>query len=342
MTQVPENSSAQSKSQSPLVIRVATEFIATLFAMFAIYTLYSLSTAMYGINVLMIAICTGVAYAASTIIAARISGGHLNPAVTVASMLTGRTSYLAGLCYIVAQVLGAIAAAGLFVFILPQTQIVKDTNWFAPVVNGFEDGSISASQLKSVNASFGIITAFVVEVIAAALVIATAISQTKDNGKTRSNYAVSMGLAYAAGTFMTYQITGSGLNPARSTGIAVFTITRDLAVKPYTQLWAFWIAPIFAAALVGFVTLLTKLLTTSANLENRKSGYAHAKNAANTMVETQVATQVATPVETPVETPVATQNYGDNSYNFAFSQANNANNLQGDATNLSNFQEDYK
>ena len=172
------------------------------------------------------------------------------------------------------------------------------------------------------NASFGIITAFVVEVIAAALVIATSISQTKDNGKTRSNYAVNMGLSYAAGTFMTYQITGAGLNPARSTGIAVFTITRDLEVKPYTQLWAFWIAPIFAAALVGFVTLLTKLLTASANIDNNKSGYAHAKNAN--------------------QAPVAIQNYDENSANFGFSEANSINNMQSDATNLSNFQENYK
>ena len=107
------------KTAAPLIVRIGTEFIATALAMFVVYTFYSLTTVMYGINVLMIAAGTGIAYAAATYIASKVSGGHLNPAVTVASMLTGRTSYTAGLCYIVAQVLGAIAAAGLFILIIP-------------------------------------------------------------------------------------------------------------------------------------------------------------------------------------------------------------------------------
>jgi hypothetical protein len=178
-------------------------------------------------------------------------------------MFTGRTSYLEGPCYIIAQVLGSILAAGAFVFILPQTKMVKDANWFAPVVNGFEQGSISATQLKSVNSSFGVITALLVEVIAVAIIVATAMNYTKDNGKTNCGYSTHMGIAYAAATLITYQITGSGLNPARSTGIAIFANFKELEVKPLTQLWVFWIAPIFAAALVGFIILLTKLLAVS-------------------------------------------------------------------------------
>ncbi|MFP1719164.1 MULTISPECIES: MIP/aquaporin family protein [unclassified Gardnerella] len=263
MIEAPETTSEEAKSDSPLAIKIATEFIATALLMFTIYTFYSLSTAMYGINLLMIAVGTGVAYAAAISIASKVSGGQLNPAVTIASMFTGRTSYLEGPCYIIAQVLGSILAAGAFVFILPQTKMVKDANWFAPVVNGFEQGSISATQLKSVNSSFGVITALLVEVIAVAIIVATAMNYTKDNGKTNCGYSTHMGIAYAAATLITYQITGSGLNPARSTGIAIFANFKELEVKPLTQLWVFWIAPIFAAALVGFIILLTKLLAVS-------------------------------------------------------------------------------
>lgn len=322
MIEAPETTSEEAKSDSPLVIKIATEFIATALLMFTIYTFYSLSTAMYGINLLMIAVGTGVAYAAAISIASKVSGGQLNPAVTIASMFTGRTSYLEGPCYIIAQVLGSIFAASAFVFILPQTKMVKDANWFAPVVNGFEQGSISATQLKSVNSSFGVITALLVEVIAVAIIVATAMNYTKDNGKTNCGYSTHMGIAYAAATLITYLVTGSGLNPARSTGIAIVANFKELEVKPLTQLWVFWIAPIFAAALVGFVTLLTKLLTTSANLENRKSGYTHANNAN--------------------QAPVSIQNYDENSANFGFSEANSVNNMQSDATNMSNFQENYR
>lgn len=264
MNHAQEKACNQAQPKTPLVVRIATEFVATALAMFIIYTFYSLATAMYGINILLIAVGTGVAYSAATSIAAKISGGHLNPAVTVASMLTGRTPYVAGIGYIVAQILGSLAAAGVFVFVLPQTKLVKDVNWFAPVVNGFEKASLSANQLKSVNASFGVITALVVEVIAVLLIVAVAMNRTDDNGNARCGYATNMGIAYAASTLITYQITGSGLNPARSTGIAVIASSRDLEVKPLSQLWAFWIAPIFAAALVGFVMLITKLLTDSA------------------------------------------------------------------------------
>ena len=172
------------KTAAPLIVRIGTEFIATALAMFVVYTFYSLTTVMYGINVLMIAAGTGIAYAAATYIASKVSGGHLNPAVTVASMLTGRTSYTAGLCYIVAQVLGAIAAAGLFILIIPQQDSSIDPSqvgqgsgfdkkyWFVSIVNGFEKASLSARQLKEINLSFGIVSALLVEVIAVILIVA--------------------------------------------------------------------------------------------------------------------------------------------------------------------------
>ena len=261
-------SKQSSALRTPLIFRVGAEFIASAFAMFTIYMFSSIVTAMYGVNVLMIAVGTGIAYAAAIGIASKFSGGHVNPAITIASMLTGRTPYISGILYIIAQVLGAIAAAGVTVFVLPQTKMVPAHTWFAPVVNGFENASISANQLKSVNASFGVITALVVEIIAVLVIVATAMTYMNDNGSTKCGYSTHMGIAYAAGAFITYQITGAGLNPARSTGIAILAQSQKLSVSPLSQLWVFWIAPIFAAALVGFVMLICKLATSSSNNQN--------------------------------------------------------------------------
>lgn len=223
---------------------------------------------MYGVNVLLIAAGTGLAYAAAISIAAKVSGGHVNPAVTIASMLTGRTSYISGILYIIAQVLGALVAASITVFILPQTKMVPEKTWFAPVVNGFESASISANQLKSVNASFGVISALIVEIIAVLIIVATAMTYTREDGSAKCTYAAHMGIAYSVGAFITYQITGSGLNPARSTGIAILAQSKKLATAPLSQLWVFWIAPVFAAALVGFVMLISKLVRSSSKDSN--------------------------------------------------------------------------
>lgn len=255
-------SKQKSAASAPLIFRIFAEFVSSVFALFTVYMFSSVVTAMYGVNVLLIAAGTGLAYAAAISISAKVSGGHVNPAVTIASMLTGRTSYISGILYIVAQVIGAIVAAALTVFILPQTKMVPAKTWFAPVVNGFESASISANQLKSVNASFGVIAALIVEVIAVLIIVATAMTYTREDGSAKCTYAAHMGIAYSVGTFITYQITGTGLNPARSTGIAIFAQSKKLAVAPLSQLWVFWIAPIFAAALVGFVMLISKLVNT--------------------------------------------------------------------------------
>lgn len=257
------NDEQKASAPAPLIFRIFAEFIASVFAIFTIYTFSSVVTAMYGVNVLLIAAGTGLAYAAAISIAAKVSGGHVNPAVTIASMLTGRTSYISGILYIIAQVLGALVAASITVFILPQTKMVPEKTWFAPVVNGFENASISANQLKSVNASFGVISALIVEIIAVLIIVATAMTYTREDGSAKCTYAAHMGIAYSVGAFITYQITGSGLNPARSTGIAILAQSKKLAASPLSQLWVFWIAPVFAAALVGFIMLISKLVRSS-------------------------------------------------------------------------------
>ena len=94
----------------PLAIRVGAELAGSCIVFFAIYAFSTFGSALFGINMAFIALATGVAYAAVTFIFAKVSGGQFNPAITLASMLIGRTKPLDGVLYIVAQVLGGLIA----------------------------------------------------------------------------------------------------------------------------------------------------------------------------------------------------------------------------------------
>lgn len=103
--------------------------------------------------------------------------------------------------------------------------------------------------------------AIVVELIGCIIVVATAITTLRSDGRARRNHALYTGLAYGVGVLVTYPITCSGLNPARSTGIAIFAQSKHMAVSPISQLWLFWICPLLAASLVALVIIMTSIVT---------------------------------------------------------------------------------
>ena len=96
--------------QQPLALRVCAELAGSFLLCFAIYAFSTWGSAVYGINIVFFALATGLAYAAVTAIFSRVSGGQLNPAITVASVLVSKTKILDGILYVTAQVIGAIAA----------------------------------------------------------------------------------------------------------------------------------------------------------------------------------------------------------------------------------------
>ncbi len=113
--------------------------------------------------------------------------------------------------------------------------------------------------LSSVSASFDITLAVIVEIIASILVVAAAMATSHDD-EDATAHATTMGLAYGLGAAMTYPVTGAGMNPARSTGIALFARNAGLAQNPMQQLWVFWICPILAAAIVAMVMIGVQLI----------------------------------------------------------------------------------
>ena len=166
----------------------------------------------------------------------------------------------------IAQVIGAIAAGFAVVKLLPTSEQVTSTVWLSPAVNGFEKGSVSYSLLTQYGITFSITLAIVVEVVASLIVVAAAMSTMGTictNGEGSDRYTATMGIAYAIAVAISYPVTGAGLNPARSTGIAVAAVNEGLTQNPLQQLWVFWIAPVLAAAVVALVMIIVQMATTA-------------------------------------------------------------------------------
>lgn len=129
-------------------------------------------------------------------------------------------------------------------------------------VNGYDKGSSLYTSLNSLGLTFSITVAIIVELLASIIVVAAAMVSMRKHGKVRSDYALVMGVAYAAASAMSFPVTGASINPARATGIAVFAQGQGLTQEPLAQLWVFWVTAILAAAIVALVIIVSQLLGT--------------------------------------------------------------------------------
>ena len=299
-------------------IRAAAELAGTFLICAVIYLSYSFGQLVMGQpSVVLPVLGTALTYLVVTAMLGGVSGGHFNPAVTVAAMFTSQISMVDGLIYIVAQVIGAIGAGALAVALIPVSKSVPDRTWLMFSVNGFSGGSPAAATLGQQHIAFGAPMAIVVELIGCMIVVAAAITTLRSDGRARRNHALYTGLAYGVGVLVTYPITCSGLNPARSTGIAIFAQSKHMAVSPISQLWLFWICPLLAASLVALVIIVTSIITdnmamramgaaTDAQLVVQMDADAQAQAQADAFAPgAQAQDQSAQASPAPVQTPVA-------------------------------------
>ena len=299
-------------------IRAAAELAGTFLICAVIYLSYSFGQLVMGQpSVVLPVLGTALTYLVVTAMLGGVSGGHFNPAVTVAAMFTSQISMVDGLIYIVAQVIGAIGAGALAVALIPVSKSVPDRTWLMFSVNGFSGGSPAAATLGQQHIAFGAPMAIVVELIGCMIVVAAAITTLRSDGRARRNHALYTGLAYGVGVLVTYPITCSGLNPARSTGIAIFAQSKHMAVSPISQLWLFWICPLLAASLVALVIIMTSIITdnmamramgaaTDAQLVVQVDADAQAQAQADAFAPgAQAQDQSAQASSAPVQTPVA-------------------------------------
>lgn len=248
-----------------LAMRCLAEFAGSALAIFPLLIVYTLSQLIYQYaGVTPIILVTVLSYGAVAALFGKVSGAQLNPAVTVAAMLTSKTGWIDGIAYIVAQVLGGIAAAALYTIVLPTSENVTGQMWFTVVVNGFDDASRSSSALSGAGISFGVMLAVAVELIAGLIVVGAAVSTLREDGTADSSHAWVTAVAYGLGAALTYPVTGAALNPARATGVAIMAHGKGLTVEPLSQLWVFWIAPVFAAALVAVAMIANQMVAAAA------------------------------------------------------------------------------
>ncbi|WP_298847643.1 aquaporin Z [uncultured Ruegeria sp.] len=165
-----------------------------------------------------------------------ISGGHFNPAVSLGLMIGGRFPAKDLLPYWVAQVIGAIAAAIVLYLIVSGAPEFSGVGGFAS--NGYGEASPEGYSLMS---------ALVIEIVMTAFFILIILGATSD--KAPAGFApIAIGLALTLIHLISIPVTNTSVNPARSTGVALFADGPALA-----QLWLFWVAPLIGAAVGAFI-----------------------------------------------------------------------------------------
>jgi len=165
-----------------------------------------------------------------------ISGCHLNPAVTVGLACGGRFPTSQVIPYIIAQVVGAIVAAAVLYFIASGAPDFSLAGGFA--ANGYGEHSPG---------KYGLGSCLVSEIVLTMMFLFVIMGST--HGKAPAGFApIAIGLALTLIHLISIPVTNTSVNPARSTGPALFVGGWALA-----QLWLFWVAPLIGGALGGIL-----------------------------------------------------------------------------------------
>lgn len=217
--------------------KLVAEFIGTYWLVFGGCGSALISAAFphLGIGFLGVAFAFGLTVMTGIYAVGYISGGHFNPAVTVGVWAAGRIPAKDVPAYIISQVVGAIAAAGtLYVILHGRPGFV--TGGFAS--NGY--GSLSPGH-------YSLMACFIGEVVCTFFFLYVILGAT--SAKAPVGFAgVAIGLCLTLIHLVMIPVDNTSVNPARSTGPALFAGGHYLQ-----QLWLFWVAPVIGAAIAGGV-----------------------------------------------------------------------------------------
>lgn len=193
-----------------------------------------------GIGLLGVSLAFGLTVLTMAYAIGHISGCHLNPAVSVGLWAAGRFPAAKLVPYVVAQVLGAVVAGGVLYVIASGAPGFDVAKGFAS--NGYGAHSPGGYSLLAALVSEVVMTMFFLLVILGAT----------DKRAPAGFAPIAIGLALTLIHLISIPVTNTSVNPARSTGVAVFV--GDWAVA---QLWLFWFAPVvgalFGAAVYRFI-----------------------------------------------------------------------------------------
>ncbi len=211
---------------------IAAEFIATFLFIFlgagSVVSLGFIADGDVAATVVGIAIAHGLAIALLVTATANISGGHINPAVTFAAVLTGRMSVYLGGAYVVAQLVGAVVGA----FLL---KIVIDSPF---------EGNLGAHALGP--GVDGEAAGLLVEIFLTFALVFVVFASAMDPRGRGALAPIAIGFIFLVDSLVGIPLTGASMNPARSFG-------PSLVANFWEDHWIYWLGPLIGGAIAGFV-----------------------------------------------------------------------------------------
>jgi len=220
----------------PIGKRAIAEFFGTFWLVFGGCGAAVLAAAFpaVGIGFAGVALAFGLTVLTMVYAVGHISGGHFNPAVSVGLVVGKRFPASDLLAYIIAQVVGAVAAAGVLYIIASGSASFDVHNGFA--CNGYGVNSPGG---------YSMLAGFVAEVVLTAFFLIVIMGATDDRAP-KGFAPIAIGLCLTLIHLVCIPVTNTSVNPARSTGPAVFACGWALQ-----ELWLFWVAPLIGGALGG-------------------------------------------------------------------------------------------
>lgn len=200
-----------------------------------------------GIGLLGVSLAFGLTVLTMAFAIGHISGCHLNPAVTIGLWAGGRFDTKDVVPYIIAQVIGGVIAGGIL-YVIATGQAGFDVFGSGFAANGY--GAHSPGQ-------YSMVAALVTEVVMTMMFLIVIMGAT-DKRAPQGFAPIAIGLCLTLIHLISIPVTNTSVNPARSTGVAVFV--GDWAVS---QLWLFWVAPIVGGILGALI--YKNLLGTESN-----------------------------------------------------------------------------
>ena len=189
----------------------------------------------YGLafNMVLIALAFGLILMALAYTIGKVSGAHVNPAVSVAMLIDGRISVFECIYYIVGQILGSVGGAAVLGFLLGSYESLG--------ANGFDTASALGASVVTLPVAL-VLEAILTFVFVLVVLTVSADSENKSAG-------LIIGLALALVHILGLPFTGTSVNPARSIGPAI--LTNEAGTLARSQLWVFIVGPLIGGVLAA-------------------------------------------------------------------------------------------
>lgn len=223
--------------QSSMSQRLGAEFFGTFWLVFCGCGSAVLAGAFpqFGIGFVGVSFAFGLSVLTMAYAVGHISGGHFNPAVSVGLAVGGRFAWKDLPAYVAAQVAGAVVAGAVLYFI-------------ASGKAGFAAGGFASNGYGELSpGKYGLGAAVATEVVMTLMFVLIILGSTARQAP--AGFApIAIGLALTLIHLVSIPVTATSVNPARSTGVALFAQTGALG-----QLWLFWVAPVIGATLGALI-----------------------------------------------------------------------------------------